>query len=468
MSTSRAGEIDDTHDCTRRTFLQTGLAWTAGLGTVGLHRGAASTGGGHALGTSHRSALGAAARVRGSEPVLVVLQVRGGWDGLSMLVPAEDPAYHALRPQLAIRKELGLAVDGAPQLRWHPELAALRDVFDRGELAVVQNVSHPHPDLSHSESETKWHTADPAGEQRTGWLARYLLAHGGDDPLAAVTISELASHSFAGVDVPAFRDLVPLQLRGDAEERAAIVAAAAATSPATAAAAVASLPPGAGGAARAGGAAAADEPLATIARAMQRALAQSEALLVSGARYAPRASYPDTELGRDLQLAARLVTSNRRTRLVFVSTAGFDTHTQQCESSRPTVGVFAERLLGVGLATKAFLDDVRAHGESERVVVLLRSEFGRAAHENHVLGTEHGHGGLLLLAGAPVRGGLYGKAPDLAAIRDHPHATSIAYAIPFDARATDFRCVYATLLERWLATPSEAILHGRFAPLAFL
>ena len=402
---------------------------------------------GHGLALGSLRSTGRASLVAPvDDPVLVVLQVRGGWDYLGMLVPTEDPTYHALRPALAIGKREALPVQQSSDLGWHPAMCAYRALFDRGELAVVQNVSHAFPDLSHSESEAKWHTADPkGGDIRTGWLGRALARMAWvPEPFPALTIDTHASQSFAGSAVPALRRLEAMKVLGTAREIDVVHACAKPASQTT------------------------RVPLVGIARQWQRALTASEQLIEVGAAYRPMADYPDCALSGDLQTCARLITGGRRTRVYFLTTVGFDTHSQQCEPDRPTVGTFAWRLRELCDATAAFLDDLRAHGQHRRVVILLYSEFGRSVHENRVLGTEHGHGGVAFVAGSSVRGGLYGEAPDLASIRAAGTAAQIAFAIPFDRRATDYRRVQATLLERWLGVASEPVLQARFEAMGFL
>ena len=127
-------------------------------------------------------------------------------------------------------------------------------------------------------------------------------------------------------------------------------------------------------------------------------------------------------------------------------------------------GTLANNLSDVAGSVKAFLDDIKAHGKEKKVVVMLFSEFGRRLGENGSLGTDHGHGGLAFLAGDPVNGGMFGKAPDLTKART-PYNK---YYIPFDGLSTDFRSMYATVIERWFGVPSGPILGGSFPLLGAL
>lgn len=401
-------------------------------------------GGAAALGAGK---LGAVAPVAGvGDRALVAIQVEGGWDYLSMLVPADHPAYQQARPNLKIPRWSTLDVQGGWDWYWHPRLAPFRDLFDRGDLAIVENVGYPTPDLSHFESTKKWHAADPSvGSFHSGWMGRYLeSAYSGFSPLPALDIEPYPSPVFTGHRVPAVLDANTLSLNFDwnspedtAVGRLALEASTAITE-------------------LIGSGLTRD-----IAALSAHAHRFSNALRALGRSYTPRVSYPHTALASGLQLAARYISAGAPIQLFHLKTSGFDTHSLQALRGDPTRGQFANLVGDLSTAVKAFLDDVRAWGRSSDVVVMLYSEFGRRVSENGALGTDHGHGGAMFLAGEPVNGGRFGQTPDLAAI----HRPNESYYVPFDGRSTDFRRVYATVLERWLQVASGPILGGSFAPL---
>ena len=115
-------------------------------------------------------------------------------------------------------------------------------------------------------------------------------------------------------------------------------------------------------------------------------------------------------------------------------------------------------------AIKAFLDDIKAYGYDKKVVLLVFSEFGRRVGENGSLGTDHGHGGVAFVAGAPVIGGLYGNWPDLSKATK-PYSR---YWIPFNTLSTDFRSMYATIIDKWLGAQHKQILGSTFPLIGFL
>jgi uncharacterized protein (DUF1501 family) len=375
------------------------------------------------------------------ERVLVVVQVRGGWDGLSLLAPADDDDYRRARPDLALRPADGLRVRQDLDLWWHPQLPGLRAAFDRGHLAVVHNVGHAHPDLSHFESEAKWHSADPAGTVRTGWLARLLRElPGAAPPLRALTVEDRPSEAFAGADTPAFTRADALALlpdRGDRARWRRVVADAERSR---------------------------DAPLRAIAQRCMQTLAVGDELAGAAAAHRALAAYPDTPFAARLRTCAQVICAGLGARVLHVNTVGFDTHSAQADRGRPTLGHLADRFRELDQALSAFVDDLAAHGAGRRVLVLVHSEFGRSLRENRVLGTEHGHCAPVLLLGPGVRGGLHGPAPDLARLAQLPGVPGI----PFDDLAIDYRRIYATIAEQWFAVRSEPVLGARYEPLPLL
>ncbi|MEZ5963835.1 MAG: DUF1501 domain-containing protein [Planctomycetota bacterium] len=394
-----------------------------------------------------------AARLPASAPAagvgdraVVAIQVEGGWDYLSALVPAGHWAYQEARPNLRIPRSAVLDVEAGWDWYWHPSLWPFRDLYNRGDLAIVENVGYPTPDLSHFESIKKWHAGDPTvGAFHSGWMGRYLsTAYTGLSPLPALDIEPYPSPVFAGYRVPAVLDAGTLNLNFDWN------------SPEDSAVGRLALEAGT----------AYSEMVETglvgeVAARAAHAHRFANALRELGRSYAPRASYPNTGLAQELQLAARYLSAGVPIQVFHLKTSGFDTHSLQAQRNDPAQGLFASLIGDLSAAVKAFLDDMSAWGRANDVVVLLYSEFGRRVSENGALGTDHGHGSVMFLAGAPVVGGRYGQTPDLAAL----HRPNESYYIPFDARSTDFRRVYATILERWFQVASDPILGGSFAPL---
>ena len=407
-----------------------------------------------ALGPQWLRALGSAAT---SDRILVVLQIRGGWDFHNILIPADNPIYYAARPAIGIPKTSTLPVQSTASVYWHPALAPFKALLDRGDLAAVQNIGYPNPNLSHFESEKKWYAGDPSASTVTpsGWLSRYLKnGYSGGFQIPAMNLEGRLNDSFLGSRVPVLpagrtptQTVAGFQFAYDGgtpndnqlqaqllESNAAFV-----RSPQ-------------------------DVNLSYVARGIAGAVRDSKLLQTVGSNYRAAVTYPTTSLANTLQTMASFIIGGLQTQIYYTSTGGYDTHANQVVSGAPHTGNMANRLSEVANALKAFLDDIKAQGFGQKVVVMLFSEFSRRFGQNGSLGTDHGHGGVAFVAGEPVNAGLYGKYPDLSKATQ-PYAN---YYARFDQDSTDFRSLYATIVERWFGVPSAPVLGGTFPLLGLL
>jgi uncharacterized protein (DUF1501 family) len=363
--------------------------------------------------------------------VLVVVNLQGGNDGLNTVVPHGLQQYYRYRPTLGIAPQDVLHIDRTVGL--NPQMTSLKAMYDAGDVAIVQGAGYPGPDHSHFRSTEIWQTAEPEHFESTGWVGRYL-----DEAelpkanlfnavaLAPVLPELMISRS---VDVPAIAALRGYGLASDSS----------ATQRATFTSLVRDdrVP--------------FNSPyLATVATIEDHAQRGSEELpkLISG--YTTNASYPATELGRSLALAAQIIGSRLGTRVIYVQHGSFDTHAAQ----KPTQDRLL-RELSDGL--KAFYDDLAAHGNDKRTLTMTFSEFGRRVAENGSRGTDHGEAAPMFLVGGAVKGGLYGAHPSLDSL-DNGDATF----------TVDFRSVYATVIEKWLGRPTTGVLAGTFPALGML
>jgi uncharacterized protein (DUF1501 family) len=352
--------------------------------------------------------------------VLVVVQMDGGNDGLNTVVPFTDDHYAQLRPTLKVaanrlhklNDEIGL----------HPSLGEFAKLLQAGQLAVVPGVGYPNPNRSHFQSMAIWHTArfDPEEQNGLGWLGRALDA--GPPPAGGAPGALLI-----GTEAP------PVALRGRRSVAAAL------NRPEDFAL-NADLDPRALAAPTGG-----DDLAAFVRRSTLDAYATAGRLAAAAAP-AGDAAYPAGGLAQRLRLVARLLKADFGTRIFYALQSGYDTHAAQQFTH-------ANLLTELAASVKAFLADLAAAKLAERVTVLCFSEFGRTVKENASAGTDHGTAGPVFLAGPGVKAGLAGTMPSL---------TDLEAGEP--KMATDFRAVYAGVLESWLGLPAEAALAGRFAP----
>ncbi len=367
----------------------------------------------------------------GAERVLVIVNLQGGNDGLNTVVPYGFEQYYRARPTLAVAPGEVLRID--ERIGLNPAMSALKALYDAGNVAIVQGAGYPHPDHSHFRSTEIWQTAAPERFERTGWLGRYLDgAHvPPEDLFGAVAIAPVLPEALIAehVDVPAISEMRGYGLRSDrnAAERTTLRALIA------------------------DGRVPFSSPyLATLAQIEAHAQRGSEELphLIEG--YTTDISYPATQLGKSLALAAQMIGSGLGTRAIYVQHGSYDTHAAQRATQDRLLRELSEALA-------AFSADLAAHGNDRRTLTLTFSEFGRRVAENASRGTDHGEAGPMFAVGAAVKGGLYGAHPSL----DVLDAGDITYT-------TDFRSVYATVLERWFGVPSREIVGGSFETLSFL
>jgi uncharacterized protein (DUF1501 family) len=380
---------------------------------------------------------------------LVIIQIRGGWDYLNMLIQADHPVYIAARPNIGLPRTSTLEIQAGLDWYWHPALASLKALFDRGDLAVVNNIGYPNPNLSHFESEKKWYAGDPSlSVLQDGWLARYLdLGYSGTFAIPAIDIEGSLNPSFSGARVPVVTNVNQFAFAYDPGTAADNTLEAALLR----SNALLLRDPG-------------NPDLQLVAQGIVDAVDSSALLRSVGSAYTPAVPYPAGGLANALQLAARYIIHDLPTEAYYTSTGGYDNHANEAVNGAPHTGTLANLLTTFADTLKAFLDDVAAQGHGNDVVVMVFSEFSRRLGQNGSLGTDHGHGGVAFLAGQPVNGGLYGNFPDLSAATT-PYNN---YYPPFNSLSTDFRSLYATVLERALGTPHAPILGGTFPLLGAL
>jgi uncharacterized protein (DUF1501 family) len=366
---------------------------------------------------------------RGQETILVILEMSGGNDGLNTVIPYADDLYHKARPTLRqTGKEVVRLND---HVGLHAGMKGFQPLWERGHLAVVQGVGYPNPNRSHFESMDIWQSADPKGNTRTGWLGRAALEtenrSGGvpilhlgasDQPLAvrgapgggAVTVNQEKS----------FR----LELGGKGERKKArrrLLEDLA-------------VPSGRGKE---------DDVVSFVRRRQVQTLTAVEQLreLLEGPLGTPAAG---SRLAQKLQLIAGLIAKGFGTRLFYLNLGGFDTHYAQSQPHQNLVADLADSVAG-------FFATLKARGHDRRVRLMTFSEFGRRVHENGSRGTDHGAASCLFVAGPSVKGGVVAKHPSLSDLDSGD--------LKFH---TDFRRIYATLLDDWLACDSKAVLGERW------
>jgi uncharacterized protein (DUF1501 family) len=374
---------------------------------------------------------------------LVVLYLGGGNDALSTLVPYRDQAYYSRRPTLAVPPgnvlQIGTDSSGIA-LGLHPRLTDVKSIYDQGRLAIVQRTGYLNSSRSHFQGFDIWGTANPVAPEGTGWLGRYL------DTLTA-PIDPLVGWNTAR-ETP--RPLV-----------ARTVGVPAITNPATYS--FASPNPNSGNEALLERTAATkisshlpvDRPhLAFVNSTAQGALGTLDRVATVAA-YAPTITYPNNGLAQAFRAVAGAMNKRIGTKVFWVQTSGFDTHSGQGVNQGGYVNLMAT--LNDSLA--AFYQDLNNQGLLDSTLIIVFSEFGRRINENGSAGCDHGAAGIMMAIGGSVRGGLYGTAADLRQDPGNPTLENNAADVKFE---TDFRSVYARVIDSWLGADSVALLGGNF------
>jgi uncharacterized protein (DUF1501 family) len=382
---------------------------------------------------------------------LVVLYLGGGNDSLSTVIPYTDPFYYSRRPTLAVpaANVLQIGTDSSRvALGLHPRLTGLKQIFDQGRLAIVQRTGYPNQSRSHFQGLDIWATASPTNFTGLGWVGRYL--------------DSLAKPVDALVGWNTTRDL-PRVLQSNTVPVPAIPTPAtyAFASPNAGAEAIAERDT----ALRISSHVPVDRPdLAFVYGNLQAAMA-TLGRVATVASYNGSVAYPNTGFAQALRAVAGAIVTGIGTRVFYVTTGGYDTHASQGTNAANGAYVNLMGTLNDGLI--AFYNDLRNQALLGETLVLIFSEFGRRITENGSLGTDHGAGATMMLIGGGVSGGLYGTAPNLNLDPQNPTLENSAGDVRFE---TDFRSVYARIIDQWLGTSSQSILGGDFrnASLTFL
>lgn len=369
--------------------------------------------------------VAASPRVPGAHRTLVVLQLAGGNDGLSTVVPYGDDAYHRARPAIAHAESDVLPLDDYRGL--HRNLERMRAVWDAGKLAIVEGVGYPDPNRSHFKSFDIWHAASARGRgEPNGWLGRLVEAAWKDEgPNTSVHVGGTVPYSLHSSECPPVSFVDPRSYHWAGEENE-----------------VDAYDRAGEGAMQGEG-----STLDYLRRTLTDGQRSSRQVRWAAARYETPVKYRKSDLGEALRDVAALIDGDVGCRVLSVERNGFDTHTDQ-------KGGHDSLMRDLDLSLGAFLEDLERTEAGRNTLVVVFSEFGRRVKENGALGTDHGTAGPMLVAGPAVKGGLYGEHPSLTRL----DKGDLRYT-------TDFRRVYATAIERWFGVPNERVLGERYEPL---
>jgi uncharacterized protein (DUF1501 family) len=367
-----------------------------------------------------------------SDRTLIILQMAGGNDGLNMVVPYADSTYLSVRPTLQVDPAAVLQLND--RLGLNPVMGNLKKIWDANRLAIVEGVGYPNPSYSHFDSMSVWQSAAPKGEFNDGWLGRYFKQSGAESNAVFgaidVGVGLAPMLRVSGVTVPVVQNPAAYKLALDPRDAKARLDAWQDLQVA---------------------AQARDRYLPLIGSAAADAYRSTQTLGQAVGAYQPAVTYGKDPLSGSLRLLAAVIVNEPGTKIGYATIGGFDTHTNERKTQDTLLGTMSDALAN-------FQADLDAHGKADSVLVTTWTEFGRRVKENGSEGTDHGDGGSMLIMGGRVKSGVYGDIPDLTKLDSN---SSVQWS-------TDFRSVYATLLEDWLGVDSKPILGGSFAKLSFV
>ena len=371
--------------------------------------------------------------------ILVVVQMSGGNDGMSTIIPYADDAYHRARPTIGknpnqvLKLNDYIALDG--------NCTQLKGLYDAGLMSVIQGVGYPNPNRSHFRAMDIWQTAEPEKENvADGWLGRYFdNTCNGQDPHAGVCIGERASLAMQGDKTTplSFDKADSYRYKGSDREHYSEL-----NKPVAA-------PPAAPDIIGTHG----NSPIITpgsqlefLTRTAMDAQVSSDKILNVVKSYQTQAAYPNGQFGDGLRTVAAMIRGGLPTRVYYVSMGGFDTHAAQLGRHDR---LMTELSAGIG----AFWNDMKDQKNDQRVSMMCFSEFGRRVQENASGGTDHGAAAPMFLFGPGIgkRAGIVGQHPSLTNLDEGDLRFNV-----------DFRSVYATILQEWLNTPSKPVLGQQF------
>ncbi len=408
----------------RRSLLAGGIAAFGGLALTSPSARAAAR------------AFGTSVPTPGKAPrTLVLVQLSGGNDGVSTIVPHADDAYHASRITTGIAAKDVLRIDD--YRGFHPKLKRVAGMHEKGKLAIIEGCGYEGPIRSHFRSLEVWHTGQRGGRSTgEGWVGRLCDAAWKEieTPELVVHVGRNVPYSVFSTTHPAVSLETPTGYQwysGDAEADAYGMAG------------EDNKPAGGKNSGR-------DAVLGRLRGVLDDAGSSSLRIRRAAAAYRTTVKYPATAIATSLQNISALIHGDLGSRVFSATIKGFDTHALQ-------KGAHDGLMQDVDGALGSFMDDLAQSEAGRNTVVLVFSEFGRRLKENGSKGHDHGKAGPMFVLGHQVKGGLYGKHPSLTELNDGD--------LNF---TTDFRSVYGSLTENWFGVPHEKVLGKRYPLIPFV
>ncbi len=348
-----------------------------------------------------------------NQKILIVLQFTGGNDGLNTIIPVRNDIYFKERSNIAINNSLSLN----DETGINPALSYFKELYDNGELSVMNNVGYPNPDKSHFRSMDIWHSASKSDEYlETGWLGRFLdeECYRCEHPTQALEVDDMLSLALKGEKNKAFAFKDPKRLYQTSQEKY-----------------FKSLYDHHHE----------DETVSYLYQTLGSTINNADYIFEKSKAKKTTETYPNSQLGKDFKTVASLIKSDINTRVYYLSIGSFDTHVNQNDRQQKLFNDINE-------SVKSFVADMKSNGLFDNILLMTFSEFGRRVAQNASKGTDHGTANqMFFISGGLKKKGMLNPLPNLNKLNEG----DLIYT-------EDFRKVYATVLKNWLKADSSKVL----------
>lgn len=369
-------------------------------------------------------------KVNGKDPVLVVIQLTGGLDFMNTLIPYTEGIYYDSRPTVGIAREIMLPINDT--LAFHPSAARLKELYEAGNVAVIQGIGYENSSRSHFRGMDIWHTCEPVKIATEGWVARLIreIDPQSRDPLTCVNFGRGLPRALAGPGVTAtsvgdldnYGLLTSVEIKEERDSDLDLFKRM--YTPAIGAGLV----------------------MDYLAQTGRDVIKGADRLKEAPGKYTTSVEWGSNPIAKSLRDVARVHTAGLGTRIFYTQHAGYDYHSHEPLNH----GRLLAELSG---AISDFLQDLRDHDAADEVTILAFTEFGRRIIDNGS-GTDHGSGGGAYIIGSQVNGGLYAEYPSI--LRKN-------WLNDEDLRPTiDFRGIYGTVIEQWMGVDPVPIVGGQY------
>ncbi len=359
---------------------------------------------------------------------LVIIQLKGGNDGLNTIVPFRNDIYYQNRQRIGIQKSELLNLNS--ELGFHKSLLPLKRLFDNGYVSIINNVGYPNPNRSHFRSTDIWQTASDSNQYlQSGWVGRF-LDETNAKPYGAIEVDESLSLMLKGnnqnglaitnpklfhrlLNQPFF-DNVFNKYSNDSHLS--------------------------------------EHNLGYLYNTMIDAKSSAAYIYEKTKTTSSTIDYPKNAFGKQLKTISEFISSGIDTQIYYAGLTGFDTHANQTNRQSRLLKVYAESI-------EAFVRDLEKNNQFKDTLILTFSEFGRRVKQNGSNGTDHGTANNVFVIGKDLKkNGVYNTLPNL---NDLDNNGDLKFSI-------DFREVYATILDKWLGVDNNKILNKKFSNLNFI